>query len=169
LQAAVEFGDKTNEGQLIRAVAIPWFRIIKELERDPEFLFKFNWRTMEELIAAAYEQSGWEVILTPRSNDRGRDVIATRHDIGSIRIVDQVKRYSKGRRVSANDINAILGVLTKQPNVSKGIVTTTSEFAPGILKDKELKAFMPYRLELKDGEKLIKWLKNIASENQSKQ
>ena len=95
LQATiVNFGDETTEGQLIKEAATPWFQIIKELERDPEFLSKLSPRKFEELIAGAYEQEGWdEVILTPRSRDGGRDVIATRRDFGSIRFIDEVKKY----------------------------------------------------------------------------
>jgi hypothetical protein len=44
IQAAViSLGDQTAEGRLVEAVAIPWFEIIGQLERDPEFLYKVNW------------------------------------------------------------------------------------------------------------------------------
>ncbi|MBE3123708.1 MAG: restriction endonuclease, partial [Planctomycetes bacterium] len=95
LQAAVvTLGDHTSEGHLIAGVAVAWFEIISQLKRDPEFLFKIHWRTLEELVAGAYERAGWpEVVLTPRSGDAGRDIIATRPGVGSIRIIDQVKAY----------------------------------------------------------------------------
>ena len=60
LQATVvHLGDRTKEGQLIAGVAIPWFEIIRQLEKDPEFLFKIPWRKLEEIIAGAYERAGW--------------------------------------------------------------------------------------------------------------
>lgn len=155
--AIVVLGDKTNEGSLVEAVSLPWFEIIKEIERDPRFLFEIPWRKLEELIAAAYKRAGFpEVVLTPPSRDRGGDIIATRPGIGSIRLIDQVKAYAPNHRVSANDVRALLGVLERDKNVSKGIVTTTSSFAPGIFK--ELEAFIPFRLELKDGKQLQEWL-----------
>jgi len=43
--------------------------------------------------------------------------------------------------------------------VSKGIVTTTSSFAPGV--EDEMKPFMPNRFELKDGPRLVEWLKSL--------
>lgn len=163
LQAAiVVFGGSTSEGQLIQDIRIPWLEIINELGRDPEFLFKFDWRKVEELVAGAYRKDGFEVILTPRSGDRGRDVMATKPGIGSIRIIDQVKAFAPNRRVTANDVRALLGVLDAEQNVSKGIITTTSQFAPGIYKDERLKASMPYRLELKDGKALREWLIGLA-------
>ena len=53
------------------------------------------WR-WEEIIAASYQESGLfdEVILTPRSNDGGKDVIAIKEGYGSIRFVESVKQYN---------------------------------------------------------------------------
>jgi restriction system protein len=121
-------------------------------------MYKLDARAWEALVAGAYRELGFDVVLTPRSGD-GRDVIATRHDVGSIRFVDQVKRYSPGHRVTAHDVQAMLGVLSSDRNVSKGIVTTTAEFAPGIEKVPRLVAFMPYRLELRSGNALLEWLR----------
>lgn len=167
LQASIiTLGDKTKEGQLIQGVSVAWFEIIKQLEQDPNFLFQIGWRKLEEIIAGAYERAGWvEVILTPRSGDRRRDIIATKPGIGSVRIIDQVKAYARGHRVTADEVRSVLGVLTVDQNVSKGVITTSSEFAPGIFEDPGLKAFMPYRLELKDGSQLRRWLIELSSED----
>jgi restriction system protein len=164
LQAAIiSLGGETAEGQLVVGVSVAWFEVISQLERDPAFLTKVHWRQLEELIAGAYEREGWpEVVLTPRSGDGGRDVIASKPGIGSIRILDQVKAYGSHRMVPADDVRAMLGVLEAEQNVSKGLVTTTSGFAPGIREDRRLQAFMPYRLELKDGPQLRDWLLGIA-------
>jgi hypothetical protein len=35
----INFGDKVTEGQLIAAVALPWFEIFEELGRNPQFLY----------------------------------------------------------------------------------------------------------------------------------
>jgi restriction system protein len=122
-----------------------------------------DWRKFEELVAAAYHQAGYdEVILTPRSNDGGRDVIATKHGVGSIRIYDSVKKLAPGRPVPADDVRALLGVVTAAGNVSKGIVTTTSIFAPGVENDPLLRNVIPYRIELRPRDVLIPWLLDIA-------
>jgi restriction system protein len=163
LQQVIEIsGNKVNDGQLIHFVNIPWNGIFKELARDPFFLSKFDWRKMEELIAAAYKDAGCpEVVLTPRSRDKGRDVIATWPNIVSIRVIDQVKTYNPNHEVTADEVRTMLGVLQLDRNVSKGIVTTTSRFAPEIVKDPDLSAFMPNRLELRDGNRLNEWLKSL--------
>jgi restriction system protein len=67
---------------------------LKELERDPNALYQLDSRQFEELIAGGYEEDGCdEVILTPQSGDRGRDVIATSKKWGTVRIIDQVKLF----------------------------------------------------------------------------
>jgi hypothetical protein len=68
---------KTEEGVLIEALRPPWLRLVALLHQDASFIYQIDSRKMEELIAGAYEQDGFEVILTPRSGDHGRDVIAT--------------------------------------------------------------------------------------------
>ncbi len=112
----------------------------------------------EEIVAGAYQRAGWEVILTPRCGDRGRDVIATRSGVISIRIVDQIKAYRLGHLITADEVQSMLGVLHVDRYVSKGLVTTTGRFAPGIEKDRGIIAFMPYRLNLKNGDQLRRLL-----------
>lgn len=153
----------TREGALVQAVALPWIELVMALEHDPDIVHQLHWRKWEEIVAAAYEREGFEVVLTPRSNDRGRDVIAVHREIGTIRIFDQVKAYAPGHLVTANDVRAMLGVLTADSNVSKGFVTTTSSFAPGILKDPGFTALMPYRLELRSRKELISWLAAVKN------
>ena len=166
LKAVVTPIGKGTEGQIVRAIGIPWLEIIALLEKDPSFAYQIDWRRWEEIIAASYDKAGFdEVILTPRSNDGGRDVIATKNGIGSIRFFDQVKAYAPYRRVDANDVRAMIGVL--QGNVSKGIITTTSCFAPGIETDDTIRRFLPHRLELRPFDKLLPWLVSLSKGNPS--
>lgn len=68
----------------------------------------------EEIIAGAYQKAGFdEVTLTSRSGDFGRDVIAVKHGLGTIRIIDQVKAYSPNRLVTADDVRSLPEPLCK--------------------------------------------------------
>jgi Restriction endonuclease len=85
LKALLELGDRTSEGPLVQAVAPPWFEIVDLICRDPQGMYQIDPRAWEEIIAGAYWRAGFdEVILTPRSSDKRRDVVATKHGIGSI-------------------------------------------------------------------------------------
>jgi restriction system protein len=162
LKAVVVPASKSAEGTLIQAVALPWFEIIEMIEKDPDVVHRIHWRQWEEIIAGAYRRQGAKVVLTPRSGDGGNDVSATFDAFGSIRIFDQVKAYGPGHLVSADEVRSMVGVLSLNPDVSKGIVTTTSAFAPGVWKDPALAGLMPSRLELKDRNALITWLTDVA-------
>jgi restriction system protein len=163
LQSVVVPAGQATEGQLIEAVTLPWYEIIRLIQQDDDAIYQIDWRKWEEIIAGAYTREGYTVTLTPRSGDDGRDVIAEKDGVGCIRIVDQVKRYAPGHLVSADDVRSMLGVLEADQNVSKGIVTTTSDFEPGVYTNPKLTAFMPYRLELKPKQALIDWLAELAS------
>jgi restriction system protein len=165
LQAVVTLGAKTVEGHIIKAVAPAWAEIIRLMEEDPDILFKIDPRKLEEMIAGAYERAGFdEVILTPRSGDLGRDVIASRKDWGRVRFIDQVKAYNPKRLVKADDVRALVGVLLSDHNATKGFVTTTSDFAPRIVEDPLIKPHMPYRIELVNGTELRRRLSELLKD-----
>ncbi|MDP2406997.1 MAG: restriction endonuclease [Hydrogenophaga sp.] len=152
VQCLVEPISNAPEGSHIKLIAPAWEALHAALSRNPDALFHLSSRQLEELVAASYDQAGFdEVILTPRSGDFGRDVIASKGGWGSIRIIDQVKAFSRGHLVDANDVRALLGVLQSDRGATKGIVTTTSDFAPRIVTDPFIAPFLPFRLELVNG------------------
>lgn len=153
--------DPSKEGQLVESVAIAWDLLLAELAKNPEFLSKLHWRRLEELVAAAYHKQGWTVTLTPRSKDGGVDVIAERADIGRLCVFDQVKHYTPNHGVSREEVDAMLGVIHRRANVSKGVITTTSRFAPGVAVDPTIAQYMPNRLELRDGRQLLELLQKL--------
>lgn len=165
LQSVVTPIAKVADGQIVECLSVPWLAIMRELERDPKFLHQFSQhhRAFEEFLAASYERAGFTVTLTPQRGDRGRDVIAERKGLVSVRILDQAKAYAPNHLVTHDDVRAMLGTLATDQNSSKGVVTTTSDFQPGILGGDEFRRFMPYRLELKNGTQLQEWLRNIRT------
>lgn len=151
---------RAPDGDVICAVAPACRYFLQQLSRDPNAFQQLQPRQFEELIAGAYEEEGWHVVLTPRSGDRGRDVIAERDDFGSIRIIDQVKLYTPGRVVDADDVRSIFGVLALDLKASKALITTSSSFAPGVYK--EFEPVMPSRLDVRNGEQVRAWLARVS-------
>jgi restriction system protein len=132
--------------------------------RDPSAAYLIPSRMWEEIIAGAYKKAGFdEVTLTPRSGDYGRDVIAVKWGLGSVRIIDQVKAFRPDRLVTANDVRALMGVL-QGDGASKGFLTTTSDFAPKLQEDPLIVPFIPSRIELINGITLLKRLTDLAKE-----
>jgi len=155
-QAVVVFGDKTDEGKLIKALAPAWYEIIKLLKDNPAAAFDIPHWKWEEIIAGAYERRGFDrVTLTPRSGDFGRDVIAEKTGWGCVRFIDQVKAYRPGHLVTAEEVRALGHVMHADQRANKGVVTTTSDFAPKISDDPLIKPFLPTRIELINGQELL--------------
>ena len=62
----------------------------------------------------------------------------------------------------------MIGVITVDQNVSKGVITTTSEFAPKVRDDPSIKPLIPYRLELKPKDELLPWLDELSKDRGKK-
>jgi restriction system protein len=167
LQVVYTPASATESGQIIQLLEPAWTKIASLLITDPALVHQLTPRQWEEMIAATYAKAGFdEVILTPHSGDLGRDVIASKKGRGAIKIIDQVKAYKPGHNVTANDVRALLGVLQGDRNATKGVVTTTSDFAPGIKSDQSIQPFVPYRLELINGEELLQYLRALSDSHQ---
>jgi len=81
-------------------------------------LSPYKW---EEIVAGAFKKAGYDdVILTPRSGDLGRDVIAVKSGIGCIKIIGSVKAYKRGHLVPYDAVRSLLGVRNSERDVSKG-------------------------------------------------
>jgi restriction system protein len=160
----IDVRDHTREGDLVSAIGISWLPVLEIVRQNPLAIYEIDPRKLEELIAGAYKEAGFDQVeLTPRSADKGRDVVATKFGLGSIRIFDQVKAYRPGTLVTAEDVRSLVGVITMAGNVSKGVITTTSKFAPRILEDEYIAGYVPYRVELRDRDALLPWLVDLAS------
>jgi restriction system protein len=88
-------------------------------------------------------------------------VIATKHGLGYVRVIDQVKAFKPPHLVTADHVRALMGVLHND-GAAKGFLTTTSDFAPRIRTDPLITPFIPSRLELINGTTLIERLKQLG-------
>jgi restriction system protein len=153
---------RNSSGLLLRSTSLIWDEIASRLANDWKVAFEIPPEKWEEIVAGAFNRAGYdEVILTPRSGDLGRDVIAVKKGIGCIKVIGSVKAYAPDRRVPHDDVRALLGVLSGERDASKAILTTTADFAPRITSDPFIKPFLPTRLELVNGEQLQEWLSDL--------
>jgi Predicted endonuclease distantly related to archaeal Holliday junction resolvase and Mrr-like restriction enzymes len=150
---------KVKEGTLIQVVAPAWKSVTEILQFDCHALYRLSGRQLEELIAAAYARVGFDrVILTPRSGDHGRDVIAEKDGIGAVRIVVQVKAYAAKNLVSADEVRSLIGVHVSEPAGTKAILTTTSDFAPRVRQAPNIAPLLGTSLQLINGSELVEKL-----------
>jgi restriction system protein len=159
----------TAQGILIKSTSLVWAEIVRALGDDWTLAYQLTPEQWEEIVAGAFKKAQYEVTLTPRSGDYGRDVIAIKHGIGCVKIIGSVKRYAPGNLVEYDDIRALLGVLSNERDASKGIITTTSNFPPRVNEDPYIAPSIPTRLELINGEALQKWLAELSRADEVKE
>jgi len=153
----------TFEGVLIKSYAAVWIEVARQLGNDWALAHQLTDRQWEEMLAGALDKDGYQVTLTSRSNDHGRDVIAVKPDAGCLRILGSMKAYAPHRLVPREHVHEMLGVITAE-GASKAIIATTSGFAPRILDAPNLKSFIPDRIQLIDGPHLQQWLADLSAE-----
>lgn len=154
--------NRTHDGILVKSTGLLWYEIAKEFAKDFSRAMQLTPTQWEELIAGAYKKDGYSVILTPRSGDYGRDVIATKSGVGSVKILGSVKAYAPGNLVSAEAVRSLVGVVSADQSASKGIISTTSDFAPKIASDPSIAPFIPTRIELMNGRAIQYWLDDLT-------
>jgi hypothetical protein len=149
--------DRVPDGEVVEVDSEAFTDFINDLTLDYEILRRMSPRDFERAIAAVYAKTRRfdRVILTPRSDDEGRDVILEAAEWGRRRKIIELKRYRR-RRVSAEMVNSLIGVLTGERAGSRAAFITTSTFAPRLKKHRSIRrAISSRRLELLDLVQLV--------------
>jgi len=137
--------------------------ITKELldyfRRNPQKIKSMPHRKFEELVAAIFENNGFDVELTPQTWDGGFDVLAIRKDsiTGNDVHLIECKRYQANRKVDIGIVRALLGVVHSK-DATKGHIVTTSFFTQSAKKFGDQHRA---RLELSNYDCIIDWLSGL--------
>jgi len=141
----------------IVTVCTDFMKTLDSVVRNPEDLLALNPRQFEELVAGIWQKFGYEVELTARTRDQGRDVIAIRRTEASLRFLIECKRYSPENKVGIGIVRSLYGVV-RDENATKGILATTSTFT------RDAKQFIDrhiWELEGSDFESIIQWVRKL--------
>ena len=136
--------------------------ILEYLRERPDEFYSLPPRRFEEVIAAVFKNQGFDVELTPESNDGGYDVLAVRNDLytGPSTYLIECKRYAADNRVGVGVVRSLLGVVKGNPESTKGILATTSYFTRGAKRFEEENL---NRLSLSDYDVLRQWLWDLSA------
>jgi HJR/Mrr/RecB family endonuclease len=129
-------------------------KLIAHLASHPNELHTFDRRMFEELVAELFDGFGYEVELTKRTRDGGRDVIAIRHREVEVKYLIECKRPDPGHKIGVRPVRELFGVKADE-GATKAILATTAEFTPDALL-----FFGRHRWELepRDHSGLLEWL-----------
>jgi hypothetical protein len=147
--------DRLHRGQTVLEVTNGVGRaLVERLSKNPEELRTLDRRLFEELVAEIFHGFGYEVELTKRTRDGGRDVIAIKDAEAAVRYLIECKRPDPGHKLGVGVVRNLYGVL-KHEQATKGILATTAFFT----KDARL-FFDQHRWELepRDYPGLLNWI-----------
>jgi restriction system protein len=99
--------------------------LIEQLQRYPDDLRLINRRRFEELIAELFSGFGYEVELTQRTRDGGKDIIAIKRREVEVKFLIECKRPDPGNPVAVSTVRELLGVKVDD-GASKAILATTT-------------------------------------------
>ncbi|PFU64047.1 hypothetical protein COK90_08820 [Priestia megaterium] len=129
--------------------------LIKYLAKKPQIMRDMDPRKFEELVAELFSNKGYEVTLTQRTRDGGKDLYAIKKDIvGTTLYVVETKRYSQTNKVGVDLVRGLYGVKSAE-RANVGVLVTTSSFTKDAIK---FASPLKYELSLRDYNDLKKWL-----------
>jgi len=121
--------DKTIDDQPMIAVSdLVDKALIEHFNRYPEELQFMDRRRFEVLVAELFKGYGYEVELTQRTRDGGKDIIAIRHHIVSEKFIVECKRPDPQNKVGVRAVRELIGVKDIE-NATKAILVTTAYFS----------------------------------------
>jgi HJR/Mrr/RecB family endonuclease len=128
-------------------------KLRERVKADPRQVYLLDPRQFEELLAEIFAGFGFEIELTARTRDGGRDVIAISHEIVRAKYLIECKRY-RDKKVEVGTVQKLHGV-TVNERATKGILVTTSRFTKPAEHYMEQNKWV---LEGRDYDGLVSWL-----------
>jgi hypothetical protein len=136
--------------------------LIAYLAKHPEYLRQLHHRKFEELIAEIIRSKGFEVTLTPKTRDGGKDIIALyKSPFGHQMFIVECKRYKEDNKVGVELVRGLYGVKAAE-RYNQAILITTSTFTPDA---KEFVKPLRFELQLKDYNDVTQWCKDYGAKS----
>ena len=136
--------------------------LVYSLKCQPEFTEKLDPRQFEEVVAEIFRDQGFEVELTKRTRDGGKDIIALSKDkLGfTTKYIIECKHYSEKNKVGVDVVRGLYGVKNSRSGGNIGIIVTTSTFTSDARKFVKNETSTDFDLSLADRDQLLGWLEN---------
>ncbi len=135
--------------------------LVEHLQKHPDVLRNLHPGTFENLVAEIFRHEGFntERISGWNEPDGGVDLIAVRHLASGvdIRLAIQCKRWAQSRKLSAEPIRALAGVLDRF-RAHAGVVATTGSFSKDT--EEEMTSYL-WRISLRDYNDILTSLNSL--------
>ncbi|MBO6754675.1 MAG: restriction endonuclease, partial [Spongiibacter sp.] len=130
------------------------------IQSDPDLLREIDSRQFEEVVAELFREKGYEVELTKRTRDGGKDIIAISKDHFGIKLkyFIECKHYGEKNKVGVDVVRNLHGVKNTKDGPNKTIIATTSSFTADAVSFAEKEATSSWDISLADYNQLIDWI-----------
>jgi len=128
--------------------------LIERLKKHPNELRYIDRRKFEEVVAEIFNGFGYEVELTKRTRDGGKDIIAIKRREVNLRYLIECKRPNPGSAIGVAAVRQLWAVKDDE-GASKAVLVTTTSFS------RDAKAFVDrhlWELEARDFDGLLAWI-----------
>jgi cold shock CspA family protein len=136
--------------------------LIRRLSNNPEDLYQLHPKVFEELVAEIFTTEGFktELIKSWNQADGGIDILAVRRAFAgfTVRYAVQCKRYAAHRRITAEPIRSLAGVMDHF-RAHVGVIATTSFFTKPA-RDEVAAQF--WKINLQDYDDIVEALNRLA-------
>ena len=100
-------------------------QLIMDIAQDRELIYNISSREFEEVIERLFQDEGFETKLTQPTRDGGRDIIATKYEMGKpIVFYIECKRYGRRNSAGVSIVRSLFGVQSSD-RINKSILVTT--------------------------------------------
>ena len=119
---------------------------------------KTDWRMFEEIVAEIFRKFGYEIELTKRTRDGGKDVIALRRNNDEIieRLLIECKHWQS--KIDVNPIRNLIGIAITQNELPTGIILATTSTSTEDAKELGINPNISIELDLKDYNDVLNWI-----------
>jgi len=134
-------------------------KLINYFSKNPHELKTVDRRLFEEMIAEIFNGFGYEVELTQKTRDGGRDIIAIKNSEAELKYLIECKRPDPGNVIGIKPVRELFGV-KQDERATKAILATTSYFSKDALQFFDRNK---WELESRDFEGLMDWIERYKS------
>ncbi|MEI7866680.1 MAG: restriction endonuclease [Candidatus Methylumidiphilus sp.] len=143
--------------------AIP--ALLNKIHTSPSVLTDMpsqDWRVFEDVVAEIFNRFGYEIVVTKKTRDGGKDVIALRKqgDKTVERLLIECKHWKN--KIDVNTIRSLVGVAMTEDELPSGVIlATTSTFtsdAKNMRINQAINQAFSISLALKDYKDILDWI-----------
>lgn len=134
--------------------------VIREIQSKPNLIRDISPRQFEEIVAELFRHQGYQVELTKRTRDGGKDIIAiSKNNFGiELKFFIECKHYAEDNKVGVDVVRALHGVKNTINGPNKIIIATTSSFTTSAVNFAKQEVTSSWDVSLADFNDIMRWI-----------